>query len=521
MKRYFILVLLSLCSCTKFLTEDPRSSISEEAAYSTASRIFNNAVAGLYSYVGGNSDSQGLQGTYMGVYDLNTFSTDEAMIPLRGNDWADGQFWFRLHTHAWTTSESALKNTWNYLYKVVAFSNKSLDVIKNSDKPDSLQKLKWSAEVRAFRAIYYCYIMDLFGNVPIVTSLDVSMDEVVQHSRTEVYKFIKSELEDVLDNLYDAKSAQYGEYYGRVTKSVALFALAKLCLNAEVYTGKSEYADCIKYCNLLYDSDLSLEEFYYYNFYTYNENSEENIFTIPMDKRVYSAQFRNLTRSLHQSHCLAYGQTGENGSCATREALMVYGVDFNEEDIDLMTKNADPRLQYNYFYGTQVGPDDKPIVLAYGDTLVYYPDQAYPDLSNTDFVQTGGARMFKYWLDTSSGLRGRQPSNDIVLFRFADVVLMRAEAILRGLEDGSISGYTTLDAQKDFDAIRERVAADERKVSLDNILDERLMELAWEGWRRNDLVRFGEFDIDEDKNIFPIPSDILASNGNLSQNPGY
>ena len=138
------------------------------------------------------------------------------------------------------------------------------------------------------------------------------------------------------------------------------------------------------------------------------------------------------------------------------------------------------------------------------------------------YLETAGARMYKYSYDLNSKKDGKLIDNDIVLFRYADVLLMRAECKLRIGEDGS----------GDFNAVRERSYAEPRKCTLDNILDERLLELCWEGWRRPDLIRFNRYKslyegpgaIDESDGhtkVFPIPAEVRALNKNLTQNPGY
>ena len=117
--------------CSKFLEEHPRDQISEDEAFDTPVNIYLNTVATLYNYIGGNKDSQGLQGTYRGVYDLNTFTTDEAMLPTRGGDWYDGGFWQGLFLHRWGTNNYSIQATWEYLYKVIVLSNKSLEILQN------------------------------------------------------------------------------------------------------------------------------------------------------------------------------------------------------------------------------------------------------------------------------------------------------------------------------------------------------------------------------------------------------
>ena len=135
--------------------------------------------------------------------------------------------------------------------------------------------------------------------------------------------------------------------------------------------------------------------------------------------------------------------------------------------------------------------------------------------------------MKKYAVDLFAPKDGKLMDNDIVLFRFADVLLMRAEACLR-------SGRTA-EGQKDFNAVRNRVLMPERPLTEKTLLDERLMELCWEGWRRQDMIRFGQYEslfegtqfdakVDEHDGhttVYPIPGYVMALNHNLTQNPGY
>ena len=102
----YIFAGLMLSSCDGYLKEDPRDQLYPEDAYDTPQNVYLNTVASLYNYIGGYSDSQGLQGTYRGVYDLNTFTTDEAMLPTRGGDWYDGGFWQGLFLHKWGTNSA-------------------------------------------------------------------------------------------------------------------------------------------------------------------------------------------------------------------------------------------------------------------------------------------------------------------------------------------------------------------------------------------------------------------------------
>lgn len=515
----------SLMSCT--LDESPRDQIPEEAAYQTATSLFQNTVATLYTYIGGSEDGQGLQGTCRGVYDLQTFGSDEAMLPTRGGDWYDGGLWQDMYRHSWSAGHDLPKNAWLYLYKVITLCNRSLEQIeKHQILLSDIDYKGYLAEVRALRAIYYWYLLDLFGNVPIVTSSTVSMQEVKQSSRAEVFSFVVKELQDTRPYLYWSYSQQPGDHYGRVTYPVATFVLAKLMLNAEVYSGKSHWQETIEYCNEIENMGYRLENDYYRNFTVYNEYSVENIWTIPMDKDLYTNQQQNLFRSYHYRHAAAYGFTGENGSCATQKVLDIFGYDSDDEDV---------RFSLNYWAGEVLDLNFEFVTDRTGNHLRYYPREVAMDLSGSPFVETAGARMKKYEVDKNATKDGKLMDNDIVLFRFADVLLMRAEAKFRlGGAAYQYNGEGPT-AQDDFNAIRERVAENHRELTLQNLLDERLLELCWEGWRRQDLIRFGQYkslfegdaynskvdESDGHTRLFPIPAVVIATNHNMIQNPGY
>ena len=238
MKNYnrlplFLLLATTLVAC---LQENPRDQLYEEDIYNNATDIYVNAVAVLYNYIGGAADSEGLQGTCRGIYDYNTLTTDEAMIPIRGGDWYDGGLWDNMYQHKWSEDDLPLYDTWKYLYKVVVLANKSLHVIDtHRNLLTEEQAASYTAEVRAIRALFYYYIMDMYGRVPLVVEHDTPQQDIVQSERSEVLRFIVDELQEVLLMLADEPSNRMGNYYGRVTAPVAHFLLAKLTLNAEVY----------------------------------------------------------------------------------------------------------------------------------------------------------------------------------------------------------------------------------------------------------------------------------------------
>ena len=201
--------MMAACS----LDEHPKDQIEEEQLYNNSDNIFRHTISTLYSYIGGNSDGQGLQGTCRGVYDLQTFGSDEALLPTRGVDWYDGGIWQALYKHSWTPGHEVIKNSWYYLYKVIAMCNKSIEtILAHKDKLSPIEAELYVKEARALRAIYYWYLLDLYGRVPIVVSTDVSMNEVKQAERSEVFSFVRQELEQVLPWVPDHNSTENSEY---------------------------------------------------------------------------------------------------------------------------------------------------------------------------------------------------------------------------------------------------------------------------------------------------------------------
>ena len=556
MKRYrsLFLLLLAALSMTSCLDEHPKDQLDEDAIYGSASDIYINAVASLYNYIGGANESEGIQGTCRGIYDYNTLTTDEAMIPIRGGDWYDGGLWNAMYQHRWSADDQSLYDTWKYLYKVIVLANKSLDIISNkSALLSAAQQEEYRAEIRAIRAMFYYYAMDMFGRVPLVLSSAEQLHSSLfqgQTDRSSIFQFVFQELQQVLPSLPDQHSNKEGNYYGRITQPVVNFLLAKLALNAEIYmyddwtqgyASRPKGSDihfsvpasdaslrngdkmdcrklnawetCIYYCDKLAEEGYVLESDYSFNFSTHNETSKENIFTIPMDKNIYTNQFHYLFRSYHYTHGGVLGWGSENGTCATISTMKANH--YGEAD-------EDARCKMNFVAGV-VKVDDHELLMDNGKPLEYQPFEVAQNLTNSKFVKTAGARMAKYEVDRTSYMDGKLQSNDIVLFRYADALLMKAEAKVRNGENGD----------EELNRIRARVGMPYRKATLDNILEERLLELVWEGWRRQDLIRFGKFTGAYDlrtplqgessgyTTVFPIPQKCIDLNSELVQNKGY
>ena len=382
----YIFAGLMLSSCDGYLKEEPRDQLYPEDAYDTPQNVYLNTVASLYNYIGGYSDSQGLQGTYRGVYDLNTFTTDEAMLPTRGGDWYDGGFWQGLFLHKWGTNSDAIQATWEYLYKVIVLSNQSLEILGElRQKTDYNDLDRYEAEVRALRAMYYYYLVDMFGRVPLIVSSSIPVKDVRQSDRKEVFDFVVKELQESLLLLSTAHSNSPGDYYGRITRPVVYFLLAKLALNAEVFTdndwtdglrpnGREIYfrvgerklnawQRVVAYSDSITDLNYSLSRTMRIIF-LYLMNRPERIFSRFRWIRTYTQAKCNIFSAPVTIIMPKHMDWGREQLCATIEALRVFAYG---------TDSVDTRFYENYYADTMFDLNGDTIRLDNGTPLVYLP----------------------------------------------------------------------------------------------------------------------------------------------------
>lgn len=573
MKQYIIgsMLLSSILLASCSLDETPRSKFSEEEAFSTPKLVYVNTVANVYSSIG-----NGLYGSDGGsVHTFQEFSSDASMIPGRQGDWVDGGAWQNIFLHNFESSVSKYNDVWNNLYRVIGLANFSIDRL-NKYLGEHPEYAEYVYELRALRAVYYYYVMDLFGQVPLVVSSQVSANEVNQSNRSDVFKFVTSELAECIPHLSDSKSQNEGEYYGRITKAVAYMCMAKCAINAPVYTiddtnptsysafvgtdksgkataseeqgetvskmgkkinitldGKTRNAwETAAYCaDQIASLGYRLQPSYADNFIVANQNSVENIWTRPNDCVNYKIEDYNIVRTLHYSHGNAIGYQGWNGACSSKQQMQVYGYG---------TANPDPRLKLNFYTDKDYMEETGKAVEdgATGKDLEYMPLAVKVDFSAADdphAMKCAGARMKKYEFDKST-TQQYSFNNDLVIWRYADALLLKAEAEYRM---GNKAEALTI-----VNEVRGRVAATPRtELTLNDILNERMLELAWEGVRRQDQIRFCTFteptadrfkgvthnasagDYNDDTQgytmVYPIPYAVLNLNKKLGQNPGY
>jgi hypothetical protein len=394
------------------------------------------------------------------------------------------------------------------------------------------------AELRAIRALWYYWAVDAWGNVPLVVDFtDVSKPATA--SRKAVYDFIESELTAVIPLLPTAKSSAT---YGRMTKWAALAIRCKLYLNAGVFTGTPQWQKCIDDANnIINNGGYSLEGSYKANFAIKNDGSKENIFVYPYDK-VFAQGFNWVAMTNHVAGQPTFNFTFQpwNGYQTVEEFYNSYidpvqnpgpqgpvwkGLTKDTSPKDGISDDVgtvDSRLS-NFLVGPQYNQDGSRTLDGGfepndfdGAPITFTPqlNEIYPQ-----GLRQAGARIAKYEFEVGGT---NNMSNDFVIFRLSDIILSLAEAKLR-LGDAASSLILV-------NQIRTRAGVTPyTTLTLDNLFAERGREMYVEMTRRQDLIRFGKFNLawweklvsDPHYNLMPIPKAQLDANNKLVQNPGY
>lgn len=469
------------------------------------------------------------------------------IMPTRGGDFYESGRYQELWKHTWGPDHQYILETWQRLYEGVGRVNQSLNSIDNLEsKPAGIESS--IAELKTLRAYYYYLLMDLYGNVPLVTDFETPPDSVSNSSRKEVYEFLDDELRQNIPLLSDDTEA---EMYGRINKWTGLSILAKLYMNSQVYIGEPRWQDVVNVTDSIINSGkYSLMTNFFDNFSPNNgPESTENIFAIPFDQ--VEIPGNNWPTSLHYDSAITFGLSGNpwNGRSAVekyyglfdttsvyrREGPRKYRT-YNDQRAGQWVIGQQFSLRYPY-------PPDMDVLVEAEDSLKVQDSQTGLDLSFYAEVNTissaessfrlAGIRNIKYFPE--AGASPTTISNDLILFRYSDILLMKAEAEARL---GNTDVATSL-----INQIRERAYGDGNHnwsasdVTMKNILDERARELSWEFWRRQDMIRFEiaddkpyftgarvpdkDPDPDDHYMLFPIPTDEMITNPNLTQNPGY
>lgn len=453
---------------------------------------------------------------------LEEISSDAAMAPTRGGDWDDNGVYRAIHQHTWNQDNSFMNSTFNSLLTI---QFQASNVLRSDPNP------RQAAEARFIRALSMYDVLSLWGMVPYREDLDDFKVPPVTLQTQEAIDFIASELNEIMDGLPSG-----GEAYV-ANKNAARTLLMKLYLNKGTFLNRenptfdaADMNQVITLANAVTASgeySISAPGKYFDNFAPNNDAvSTENIFTLYNEFGVRGGSVDRTWNTI--AH---YNMTpgGWNGWCTLSgfydlfdegDERLGIAYDYPADTMD----NPGNRRNVGFFVGQQYNLEtDAPLMARNPSSqpLVFTPEVTLRTSGNT--LETAGIRVMKYAFDY--GVPSGQRNNDWVVFRYADVLLMQAEAILRG---GSGS---EADARALVNSIRENRSVEPlATLTLDNLLDERGRELYWEGWRRQDLIRFGKFlepwqekpaDAGPHTLVYPIPSQQIAVNPNLTQNPGY
>ena len=489
----------------------------EEEVYSaeTANNFYQNEDQVMAAYV---MPYAFMQNVYDGGhFSLQELSTDEVVAPTRNGYEDQNGAWVRLHKHTWTSSDVWILYEWNYLYQTIGYSNNFIEAMENQDLSGMdlpISKEQMVAEVKMVRALHYYWALSTFGNIPIVTK--VGEPSPPTRSREEVFNFVEQE---ILDNIPLLSEKGDEGWYGHFTKSAAQALLAKLYLNAEVFTGTPRLEDALAATNAVLAANYSLDPNWYTPFLVENQFSNENIFVIPFDAS-NAHGFNFAEQNLHEEILFAKWDVDYYGwHKYSSQASFFYLFSENDARID------------QWVVGPQTFINDEgeeePIWSWYGHEMFVTPE--ITALQSDDTGWDEGAMNIKYEIEVG-GLSNM--SNDMVIFRLADIMLMKAEILMR-----MNGGVATQEAVELVNAVRARnfepgdpdAEYTIATLTLEELLDERGRELAYEMHRREDLIRFGVFNeawwekpaSEPYRQLFPIPATVLTANPELVQNPGY
>jgi len=532
--NYLILVSITIfsISCSKRLDLEPPIGLSSVDVYKDADN-YEKVIAKLYAGMSlsglhgpsGNPDIVGIDegfSQYIRVlWNLQELPTDHAIC--RWNDVGIPE----MCKMEWSADNSFVKAMYSRIYFQIPIANvfikESSDESMNDKGFTTEQQNEiriYRAEARFLRALSYYHAMDLFGSVPFVDeSTPIGVFYPQQIERAELFDWLENELIAIENTLTSPSQVPYG----RASQAAAQSLLAKMYLNAEVYTGTSRWSDCITYCNKVINTGaFALDNNYSNLFMADNHSSSEIIFPICFDGQ-YTQTWGGTTFLI----CAALGSTmdasdygmnnGWNGLRATPTFVNIF---------------TDSTLDTRWKFHTS---GEKVIS---GDTVTIYQDVNIGEVL-TNCPDTSGYLVGKFSNLDQMGNPGSHVSlthsdTDFPMFRLADVYLMLAEASLQNGDAGTALTYMNYIRERAYQGSSYNFSS----VTLNDVLEERSKELYWECTRRTDLIRYNKFtgsdllwsfkggatdgsSVDNRFNLYPLPTYDIVNNPNLVQNSGY
>jgi starch-binding outer membrane protein, SusD/RagB family len=490
------------------------------------------------------------------------YTSDEFCIPRKPYGWYDGGIHQRLHLHDWTSEDECWGAVWTYAYEGVTNCNRLLFQIESGQIPleEGEEHDATVGEIRVLRASFYYILCDAFGNVPIITKYDVPEGYLPeQNTRLEVYNFIVKEITESLPALSEDHSI---DTYGRFNNKWSTLALlAKIYLNAEVYTapkteagepatpGTPKWQECLDICDQIINSNkgFELEPVQRNCFKEQNQNSNELIWTVPFDEIFGPYQPLNVIALPQQSsQTFNLRSTGWGGLTSIPQFISTFDT-------------TDKRVTDGWIRGQIYSSTGEALTVSSG-TLTGEPMivvNFIPGIDSSEEIHS--FRPMKY--EVPMGSDPINMSNDSPIVRYADILMMKAECLMRLGLSGAGELVTQVRMRNFVNDPSKAVVTDEQllgnssydyglrdithgqyrgtthetdPIMYGRFLDELGWEFCGEGHRRQDMIRFGIFNRksylsfkahpagDWDyRNIGPIPLNVLNTNPNITQNPGY
>jgi hypothetical protein len=437
--------------------------------------------------------------------------SDLWLAPTRGGDWDDNGAWRALFQHTWDADHVNLRDYFNRLNSGL-FS--AIDILQFNPSPQQ------EAEARFVRAFYVFWICDGWGQVPMREPGAPLADIPSVMSSSEAIEYVISELEAIIGNLPTDAEPWFA------TKAAANALLAKAYMNKAVYESAdrltftfsaADMDKVITNCDEIISSGkFALEANYFDNFTSDNgENSSEMIFCTNNRAGVQSNSMRGTWMSgLH------YNQTpgGWNGFTTLSDFYNSFEPGDMRRSDTLPTLKAQTGLTAGLLFGQQYNKDGVALEDRQHQPLSFTLES--PIVVSGAALEVSGVRVIKFIPDMTAE---DVPGNDFPFFRYADILLTKAEALMR--KGDNAAGLAIVNNLRTVRGAPAMVSLDET-----SLLAERARELYVEGWRRTDLVRFGKFlqpwqekpTTDDPKYLlFPFPSAQIVANPSLQQNPGY
>ncbi|MCW3108749.1 MAG: RagB/SusD family nutrient uptake outer membrane protein [Segetibacter sp.] len=511
--KYKILIFISsfslaLSSCTKL--EEKLNGQINPSTTGNASANVDALLAGAYNSMRGNFQDQG------NLFALGEMTTDELIAPTRGGDWDDNGAWRVLHTLSFDGDNTHIKDVFDALGGT---SFAATDILRFNPSPQQ------AAEARFLRAFVQYLTLDLFDQVPYREPGESAVGPAKVRKGTEALSYIVSELEAIIPNLPNGPVT-------KANKNAARVLLMKCYLNKGVYASrqapKFDAADMQKVISLadqVIAGPYSFSTNYFDNFAPNNNAiGKENIWTA---ENLGGSSSGGIRSRWHLTMHYNQNPSGWNGFTTLSDFYNKFdatdtrkGVAYNYTSPNAPA-NPGKRVDVGFLIGQQYNwANDAPLKDRTGAPLAFTP--AVKNIELGQNLEVTGIRAYKYPIDFQFDDNGNV-DNDYVYFRLGDVLLMKAEALLRS--SGAAAGLVIVNTLR-----ANRGAAPLTSLTLDNLIDERGREMYHENWRREDLIRFGKFlqpvqerpeAADPKYLLFPIPNGQLAGNPNLTANPGY